>query len=157
DAAYEALLKTRRKELHHRIAQTITEKFAAMAEVRPEVVARHWTQAGEAEAAVVSWKKAGEVADARQAFKEAGEDYRQPREVGLQLCQQEANRRSQRPNPRSGQTRTSLVACPASSDRDAADKLPSQATKNAHRPATIWPTACSFMYIMRTEERFHSD
>jgi tetratricopeptide (TPR) repeat protein len=76
DAAYEALLKTRRKELHHRVAQTITEKFAAVAEVRPEVVARHWTQAGEAEPAVASWKKAGEVADARQAFKEAGEDYR---------------------------------------------------------------------------------
>jgi predicted ATPase len=37
DAAYEALLKSRRRGLHHRVALTITEKFSAMAEAQPEV------------------------------------------------------------------------------------------------------------------------
>jgi len=46
DAAYEALLKSRRKELHRRVAQTIAEKFPALAEAQPEVLARHWTEAG---------------------------------------------------------------------------------------------------------------
>ena len=77
DAAYEALLKSRRRELHHRVAQTIGERFAAVAEAQPEVLARHWTEAGQAEPAIAAWKKAGESAGARRAFKEAEEAYRQ--------------------------------------------------------------------------------
>ena len=77
DAAYEALLKSRRRELHRRVAQTITQKFATIAEAQPEVLARHWTYAGDAESAIAAWKKAGETADARGAFKEAEEGYRQ--------------------------------------------------------------------------------
>jgi class 3 adenylate cyclase/tetratricopeptide (TPR) repeat protein len=77
DAAYEALLKSRRKELHRRVARTISEVFPAMAEAQPEVLARHWTGAGEAEPAIEAWKKAGEAADARGALKEAEEGCRQ--------------------------------------------------------------------------------
>ena len=77
DAAYEALLKTRRKELHRRVAQTIAEKFSALAEAQPEVPARHWAGAGDAEPAIAAWQKAGEAADARGALKEAEEDFRQ--------------------------------------------------------------------------------
>src|SRR6202049_3464894 len=46
DAAYEALLKSRRKELHRLVARTIDEKFAALKEAHPEFLARHWTEAG---------------------------------------------------------------------------------------------------------------
>ena len=77
DAAYEALLKSRRRELHRRVAQTITERFAAVAEAQPHVLARHWTGAGEAEPAIAAWEKAGEAAYAREALVEAGEDLRQ--------------------------------------------------------------------------------
>jgi tetratricopeptide (TPR) repeat protein len=77
DAAYEALLKSRRKELHRRAAETITQKFAAVAEAQPEVLARHFADAGDAEPAIAAWKKAGDAADARRAFKEAEEAYRQ--------------------------------------------------------------------------------
>ena len=45
DAAYEALLKSRRKELHRLVARTINEKFTALKEAHPEVLARHWTEA----------------------------------------------------------------------------------------------------------------
>jgi tetratricopeptide (TPR) repeat protein len=77
DAAYEALLKSRRRGLHHRVALTITEKFSAMAEAQPEVLARHWTQAGETEAAIAAWSKSGEAAEVRHAFSEALESYQQ--------------------------------------------------------------------------------
>ena len=75
DAAYEALLKSRRKELHRQVARTIDEKFGALKMAHPEVLARHWTEAGEAEPAIVQWSRAGEAAQARNAFKEALEDY----------------------------------------------------------------------------------
>jgi class 3 adenylate cyclase/tetratricopeptide (TPR) repeat protein len=81
DAAYEALLKTRRRQLHHRVAEIITEKFPALAESQPELLARHWTEASEAEPAISAWRKAATAADARHAFKEAEEGYRQARAV----------------------------------------------------------------------------
>jgi hypothetical protein len=40
DAAYEALLKSRRKDLHRLVARAIDEKFPALKEAHPEVLAR---------------------------------------------------------------------------------------------------------------------
>ena len=77
DAAYQALLKSRLRELHRRAAETIVQKFPAAAEAQPEVIARHFTDAGDAEAAIAAWKKAGDAADARRAFKEAEQAYQQ--------------------------------------------------------------------------------
>jgi class 3 adenylate cyclase/tetratricopeptide (TPR) repeat protein len=77
DAAYEALLKSRRKDLHRLVARTIDEQFTALKEAHPEVLARHWTEAGETEPAIAQWSRAGETARARNAFREALESYRQ--------------------------------------------------------------------------------
>jgi class 3 adenylate cyclase/tetratricopeptide (TPR) repeat protein len=77
DAAYEALLKSRRKELHRQVALTIDEKFPSVKEAHPEMLARHWTEAGETENAIAEWQRAGKVAEARNAFVEALESYRQ--------------------------------------------------------------------------------
>jgi class 3 adenylate cyclase/tetratricopeptide (TPR) repeat protein len=77
DTAYEALLKTRRKELHRRVAEEMTTKFAAQAEEHPEVIARHWDQAGETERAIAAWRKAADAVFERRAFKEAENAYRQ--------------------------------------------------------------------------------
>jgi tetratricopeptide (TPR) repeat protein len=75
DAAYEALLKTRRKDLHRLVGRAIDEQFTALREAHPEVLARHWTEAGETEAAIAQWSRAGETAEARNAFPEALESY----------------------------------------------------------------------------------
>jgi class 3 adenylate cyclase/tetratricopeptide (TPR) repeat protein len=75
DAAYEALLKSRRKDLHRQVAQTIDEQFTALKEAHPEVLARHWTEAGETEPAIAQWSSAGKTAEARNAFQEALENY----------------------------------------------------------------------------------
>ena len=77
DAAYEALLKSRRKELHHIVARTIEEQFSVIKEAHPEVLARHWTEAGETEPAIAGWQKAGEQAVERGAYREAERHYRE--------------------------------------------------------------------------------
>ena len=77
DAAYEALLKSRRKELHRLVASTINEKFPALKETHPEVLARHWAEAGETELAIAEWVRAGNTAEARNAFSEALNNYQQ--------------------------------------------------------------------------------
>jgi class 3 adenylate cyclase/tetratricopeptide (TPR) repeat protein len=77
DAAYEALLKTRRKELHGRVAHTIGERFPDFKKAHPEVLARHFTEAGEVEAAIAEWSRAGKAAQDRNAFAEARDSYQQ--------------------------------------------------------------------------------
>jgi class 3 adenylate cyclase/tetratricopeptide (TPR) repeat protein len=77
DAAYEALLKSRRKELHLRVAQVIEGQFPSIKESQPEVLARHWTEAGENELAVTQWEAAAERAFERGALIEAERQYRQ--------------------------------------------------------------------------------
>jgi class 3 adenylate cyclase/tetratricopeptide (TPR) repeat protein len=77
DAAYEALLKSRRKELHGRVARTIDEQFPVLKEAHPEVVARHWSEAGETAQAIAEWTRAGKAAESHHAFNEAQQSYEQ--------------------------------------------------------------------------------
>jgi predicted ATPase len=46
DAAYSTLLKSRRRQLHARIAAALESDFPEQAEAQPEAVARHFTEAG---------------------------------------------------------------------------------------------------------------
>ena len=75
DAAYEALLKSRRKELHQLVAQTIHTSFPAIKETHPEVLAHHWTEAGETRLAIIEWQQAANAADKRASFLEAADGY----------------------------------------------------------------------------------
>ena len=71
DAAYSTLLREPRRALHARIAQTLYEQFADIAESKPELLARHCTEAGEIERAVGFWGKAAQRSLARSALPEA--------------------------------------------------------------------------------------
>jgi class 3 adenylate cyclase/predicted ATPase len=71
DAAYGTLLKSRRQQLHGRIAQILEEQFPETVELQPEVLAHHATQAGLIEKAVDHGYKAGRQAIARSAMVEA--------------------------------------------------------------------------------------
>ena len=46
DAAYQSLLKSRRQQLHARVAQVFEEQFPSVVESQPEVLAYHRTEAG---------------------------------------------------------------------------------------------------------------
>jgi predicted ATPase len=71
DAAYENLLKSRRRILHHRVGEILRDLFPASAAAAPEALAYHFTQGGLTEAAVEWWGKAGYQALRRSAFHEA--------------------------------------------------------------------------------------
>lgn len=76
DAAYETLLKARRAVLHQAVAETLCARFPGLAELEPEVVAEHFTQAGLSDRAIEWWSKAGNQALKRSAFIEAMEHFR---------------------------------------------------------------------------------
>lgn len=71
DAAYESLLRRRRQELHARIAALIEARFPQLVEAQPELVARHFGEAGLGEKAIPYWLQAGRLAAARSANIEA--------------------------------------------------------------------------------------
>lgn len=71
DAAYESLLKSRRHQLHARIAAALEERFPETVATEPEVLAHHLSEAGLHGNAVEYWRKAGEIAVRRSANVEA--------------------------------------------------------------------------------------
>jgi tetratricopeptide (TPR) repeat protein len=81
DAAYDSLLKRRRRDLHAKIAHVIDARFSNIKITEPEVLAHHLTVAGLAEAAIPLWQAAGELALKRMALTEAIAHFNQ----GLQL------------------------------------------------------------------------
>jgi class 3 adenylate cyclase/predicted ATPase len=73
DAAYGTLLRETRRMLHARIADSLEHSFAEVAESQPELLARHYTEAGSIEKAVALWDKAAQRSLARSALVEAAE------------------------------------------------------------------------------------
>jgi class 3 adenylate cyclase/predicted ATPase len=79
DAAYASLLKSRRQQLHARIAEALTAGEAP--EPAPELLAWHLTEAGLDERASEAWARAGLAALGRSAMTEAAAAFE--RAVGL--------------------------------------------------------------------------
>ena len=71
DAAYGTLLREPRRALHTRIAETLESKFTEITENQPELLARHFTEAGLIEKAARLWGKAGQRSLERSALVEA--------------------------------------------------------------------------------------
>jgi len=71
DAAYDSLLKSKRQELHGKIARGIEDHYPQTKDTEPEVLAHHLTAAGLTEAAIPLWQSAGELALKRMALTEA--------------------------------------------------------------------------------------
>jgi class 3 adenylate cyclase/predicted ATPase len=71
ETAYQSLLKRTRQQLHARVAQVLEERFPERVAAEPEVVARHYDQAGLAAPAITHYQRAGERATQRSANEEA--------------------------------------------------------------------------------------
>src|SRR5262249_1121095 len=71
DAAYSTLLRSRRQQLHGRIASTLERQFPEIAAAQPELMAQHCASAGMAEKAIEYWEKAGHLAVQRSTMVEA--------------------------------------------------------------------------------------
>jgi len=71
DTAYGTLLRGRRHHIHARIAAALEDQFPEIVVTQPALLARHCSEAGQVERAVVYWLKAGQQALARSAATEA--------------------------------------------------------------------------------------
>jgi class 3 adenylate cyclase/predicted ATPase len=75
DAAYSTLLRSRRQQIHARIAESIGTHSPELAETQPELLAQHCTKAGLVEKSIVYWRKAGHSSAARSAMAEAAAQF----------------------------------------------------------------------------------
>ena len=71
DAAYNSLLKSRRKQLHRDVASLLQQRWPAIRETAPELLAFHHTAAERNRIAAEMWLRAGEAALRRFALSEA--------------------------------------------------------------------------------------
>ncbi|MBZ4421850.1 protein kinase [Myxococcus sp. RHSTA-1-4] len=81
DAASDSLPKHLRRQYHRRVARVLAEQFPEMSEAQPELLAWHYTESGQVEAAVRWWARAGELASRRSANVEALSHFRQALEL----------------------------------------------------------------------------
>jgi predicted ATPase len=70
DAAYDSLLRSRRQQLHARIAAALENRFPEIVAAQPALLAHHCTAAGLTEPAVDYWLAAGHQAWARAMLAE---------------------------------------------------------------------------------------
>ena len=94
DAAYGTLLREGRRALHARIVETLEREFVDISEARPELMARHSTEAGLIEKAAAFWGKAGRSL-ARSALVEAVEQLTRALDQIATLPSTPARRREQ--------------------------------------------------------------
>jgi predicted ATPase len=65
------LLRSRRQQLHARIASTLENQFAEVATTQPQLMAQHCAEAGLNQKAIGYWLKAGQQSVVRSAMREA--------------------------------------------------------------------------------------
>src|SRR5262249_47484676 len=71
DALYNALIKGKRQQFHRRIGDVLEARFPQTVETKPELLAHHFTEAGQTEKAIGYWLKAGLRSRERSALSEA--------------------------------------------------------------------------------------
>ena len=71
DTAYGTLLRSKRQELHARIAKVLEQEFQETIGAQPETLAHHYSQAGLVDLAIEFWGRAGARSADRSAHHEA--------------------------------------------------------------------------------------
>jgi class 3 adenylate cyclase/predicted ATPase len=69
--AYQSLLRSTKQQFHRQIAEVLEARFPETWETRPELLARHYTEAGLSVQAIPYWQQASQRAMARSAHVEA--------------------------------------------------------------------------------------
>jgi len=93
EAAYSTLLISRRQTLHKRIAETLQGKFAQIAEVQPELLAHHFTEAGLTAQAIDWWERAALRSATRYNNVEAVSQFNRALALLTQLADDSSSRR----------------------------------------------------------------
>jgi predicted ATPase/class 3 adenylate cyclase len=93
EAAYSTLLISRRQKLHGRIAETLQSKFAQIAEVQPELLAHHFSEAGLTAQAIDWWERAALRSAARYNNVEAVSQFNRALTLLTQLADDSSTQR----------------------------------------------------------------
>jgi predicted ATPase len=93
DVAYGTLLRARRRQLHAAIGCALVDQFPELRESQPELVAHHFTEAGQAEEAVGFWLQAGRRSAQRSGHREAFGQFQQG--LGLLMTLPDSTERDQ--------------------------------------------------------------
>jgi predicted ATPase len=83
EVAYHSLVRRARQQYHTRIAQVLEAQFPEIAEMQPELLAYHYTEADRGVEAIPYWQRAGQRAVERSANHEAVSHFTK----GLELLQ----------------------------------------------------------------------
>ncbi len=94
DAAYDSLLRSRRRELHAAIAHALEGELASRT-IGIEELAHHHTHAGNLEEAIPLWRRAGVLAVDRVALREASAHLQRGLSLVAQLPASEARERAE--------------------------------------------------------------
>ena len=70
DTAYQSVLKSKRQQIHHQVADVLVKQFSDIRHHQPELVAHHYTEAGLLDQAIGFWQYAGEQAVQHSAHRE---------------------------------------------------------------------------------------
>jgi tetratricopeptide (TPR) repeat protein len=92
DTAYRSLLARTRRRHHERIAEILIARRPEMVERQPEVVARHFTEAGRGDKALAYWHRAARRSLARAANHEAVSHSEQMLAIASELTDPEARK-----------------------------------------------------------------
>jgi tetratricopeptide (TPR) repeat protein len=76
EVAYSRVLHRRRRLLHGQVAELLGSRRSPAWQAQPEVIAHHWSSAGQPEKALGYWERAGRRALDRASFLEAAEHFR---------------------------------------------------------------------------------
>lgn len=71
DTAYQSLLRSTRQRYHQQIAEVLENEFGNIVDAQPELLARHYSEAGQVQQAAEYWLRAGQQAIQRSANQEA--------------------------------------------------------------------------------------
>ena len=71
DAAFQSVLKAKRRELHQRVAEVFASRFPEVVATEPELLAYHYAEANLVDRALACWRQAADRAVARLAYVEA--------------------------------------------------------------------------------------
>jgi class 3 adenylate cyclase len=95
-AAYDSMLRRRRTRLHAEIAKTLASQAEQGETVAPELLAHHWSEAGDPRQAIAAWVTAARQAAARSAYAEMCADYERALALHGQILDEPEPERVQR-------------------------------------------------------------
>ncbi|MEH2557520.1 class 3 adenylate cyclase/predicted ATPase [Bradyrhizobium algeriense] len=149
DAAYGTLLRSRRQQLHGRIAATLERQFPEIAATQPELVAQHCTSAGVVEKAVEYWDKAGRMAVQRSTMAEAAAHFGKALELLGSLPkspEQRSNERSLQLALAGALTAAKGWASPEAGEAYARARELCRDAPDGAQVATAWAGALSYLH-----------